>query len=242
MAVVGKADTDFMVRSQSSPPLPFWEDPSRVESFATRDADLRLLDMLDRTDDLRELRVLDLGCAGGRNTVVLAERGCDVWALDGSAAMVAKTRERVAQILGDSEAQNRVMKGSMDNLSMFGDGTFDLVVALGIYQSATSVSEWDCALAETSRVLVPGGEVLVAVFDPGSDLTGEGVTPVPGEPNLYTGLPSGRGLLVDSETLELEMSKVGLETSAPSRTVATQMKNGHRVVVNAQFRKELRST
>ena len=42
--------------------------------------------------------VLDLGCAGGRNTVLLAERGFDVWAVDASDA-VAHGAEQALNVL-----------------------------------------------------------------------------------------------------------------------------------------------
>ena len=49
------------------------------------------MELIEEYPDPSRVRVLDLGCAGGRNTVVLAERGFDLEALDASAAMVAKT-------------------------------------------------------------------------------------------------------------------------------------------------------
>ena len=69
----------------------FWEDPDRVEQFAGREPDRRLLELLDSFEAPRTTRVLDLGCAGGRNTAVLAERGFDVLAIDSSSSMVART-------------------------------------------------------------------------------------------------------------------------------------------------------
>ena len=41
-------------------------------------------------------RVLELGCGGGRDSARIAERGFDLDATDGTAAMAAKTRERFA--------------------------------------------------------------------------------------------------------------------------------------------------
>ena len=127
-------------------PAPFWEDPELVERFAGREPDVRLREILDREDDPAGLRVLDLGCAGGRNTALLVERGCDVRAVDGSRAMVEHTRKRLAEVLGEEQAERRVRHGRMHDLAAFANGAFDLVVALGIYHCASSREEWRGAL------------------------------------------------------------------------------------------------
>ncbi len=215
----------------------FWEDPESVAKFAAREPDVRLLELIEGIDDPGGVRVLDLGCAGGRNTEVLARRGFDVWALDGSEAMAAHTRERLAAVLGEGEAARRVRPGRMDDLGAFADASFDLVVALGIYHCARSRAEWDAALAETARVLKDRGRLLAAVFTPETDLTGEGIRPVPGEPHLYDGLPSARSFLVDPATLDQEMARFGLHPEVPSRTVRIETGPGRRVTVNALYRK-----
>ena len=111
----------------------FWEDPAQVTRFAEREADLRLAALLPSFAHPARTRVLDLGCAGGRNAALLASEGFDVHALDASAAMVAHTRERLAALLGVAEAERRVRQGRMDDLSAYPAAHFDLVIALGIY-------------------------------------------------------------------------------------------------------------
>lgn len=214
-----------------------WERPDSVEKFARRDPDVRLMEILDATDKPARLRVLDLGCAAGRNTAVLAARGCDVQARDGSRSMIAHTRRRVAAILGEDEAARRIRRGRMDDLGDFADGAFDLVVALGIYHCAASASEWGRALDESARVLAPGGRLLVAVFTPETDLHGTGIHPIPGEPHVYGGFSSGRTYLVDAPTLDTEMARRGLVPAVPSATVRVDLDPGRRVVVNALYEK-----
>ena len=159
--------------------------------------------------------MLDLGCAGGRNTVLLAERGFDVEALDASPAMVAKTRERIVGTLGAGEAERRVRVGRMDDLPRYRDGAFDLVVALGLYHCAQSRVEWESALSETARAGADG-LVLVSVFTPETDLTGRGTRAIPGEPDVYEGFDSGgRHVLVDAAQLDREMARYGLCPSSP---------------------------
>lgn len=214
-----------------------WEEPESVAKFAARDPDIRLLELLDGFEEPGKVRVLDLGCAGGRNSEVLARRGFDLHALDASRAMVAHTKSRLAPILGQQRAARRVRHDRMDDLGGFADGLFELVVALGIYHCAASRAEWDAALGETARVLRGGGRLLVALFTPQTDLTGDGIRPVPGEPHVYDGLPSGRAFLVDQETLDAEASRLGFVPLIASRTVRVETGSGHRVTVNALYRK-----
>jgi SAM-dependent methyltransferase len=213
----------------------FWEQSEVVEEFASRAPDHRLVRLIEEYDRPSEMRVLDLGCAGGRNTTLLAERGFSVWALDASGAMVERTRQRVGPILGAEVARERVQRGRMDDLSEFADRSFDLVVALGVYHSAGSRLEWERAVAESARVLRPGGRLLVNHFTPEVDLTGEGVHPVPGEPDVYDGLSGGRGVLLDAEALDAAMARHALLPAVPSETVRVKTEKGRRVSVNALY-------
>ncbi|NIR42736.1 MAG: class I SAM-dependent methyltransferase [Gemmatimonadetes bacterium] len=216
---------------------PFWERAERVENFADREPDRRLLRLLEGYSTPGAVRVLDLGCAGGRNTVVLAERGFDFFALDASAAMVERTRERVSMIAGVAEAERRVRIGRMEDLRDFADRSFDLVVALGIFHTATSREMWDRALAESTRVLSEDGLMLVANFAPGTDPTGEGLTRAPGEAHVYEGADAGPLYLLESAELDAEMNRRGLAPIVASGTVVTPTDVGQRVTVNALYRK-----
>ena len=214
----------------------FWEDPERVERFAGREADHRLTALVDEYDDPGSVRVLDLGCAGGRNTAFLADHGFDVQALDAARAMVEHTRERLAQRVGREEAERRVVRGRMDDLSRWPDGHFDLVVALGVHHSAASWEEWQRAADETARVVAPGGRLLFNQFTPGVDLTGDGVTPVPGEPHVYDGFPAGRAVLLEADELDREWAERGLEPEVESETKRVELEDGtRRVSVNALY-------
>lgn len=221
---------------------PFWERREQVERFAWRAPDHRLVALLDAEPEPARLRVLDLGCAGGRNTVLLAERGADATAVDASAAMVEETRRRLAAVLkasgvGDAEeeARRRVRRGPMDDLSWAADGSFDLVVALGVLHNAGSGGEWERTLAGVARVLAAGGRLLVSSFTPRTDLTGDGVRPVRGETHVYDGLPGGRAYLLTAAEQDREMARFGLLPVRPTRTVEVETDVGRRVSANALY-------
>ena len=217
--------------------LNYWEQPEVVERFAAREPDHRLVGLLADYQRPQSTRVLDLGCAGGRNTVYLVERGFDVWAIDASRAMVQRTRARIAAIAGPQIEEERVLVGSIDHLSRFGNEWFDLIVALGVYHHARTRAEWLRALAESSRVLKNDGRLLVNVFTPEVDLTGTGVHAVVGETDVYDGLPDGRAVLVDADRLDRDMAQLGLHPQVRSETVRVETQPGRRVSVNALYGK-----
>lgn len=214
-----------------------WEQPERVEQFANREPDARLMAIVETIEDAAGNRVLDLGCAGGRNAVALAQLGFDVYALDSSVAMVAKTRNRVAAVIGDEAAAQRVLCGRMEDLSGFETGFFHLVVALGVYHNARNRDQWDRSLAETARVLSSDGRVLVANFTPRTDPEGSGMQPVEDEPHVYIGFGIERLFLLEADDLDAEMSRHGLEPIVPSETVTKTKDSGRRVTVNALYQK-----
>jgi SAM-dependent methyltransferase len=215
--------------------MSFWEASENVERFAAREPDVRLGELIREYPNPSAVRVLDLGCAAGRNTVLLAQDGFDVEAVDSSAAMIAKTRERLAPILGASEAERRVRVGRMTDLSWIPDDAFDLIVALGLYHCAESRSEWDRALSETARILKRAGKLLVSVFTPETDLTGRGTHPVAGEPDVYEGFDSGRHFLVDADRLDREVARHGLAPLEPTRTARPKVEVGRRVSANGLY-------
>lgn len=211
-------------------PDAFWQDPEVVQRFAEKDPDHRLRELVEDYPKPALVHALDLGCAGGRNAVLLAEKGFDLVAVDASEAMVEETRRRVAEVLGEAEARRRVRRGLMDHLPWLSDGAVDLVVALGIWHQADSREEWDRALDETARITAPGGRVLVSVFSPGTNLAGEEMTPVPGDDRAYEGFPSGRGCLADPEALDEDMARRGFEPERPTERVVKELEDGRRRV------------
>jgi len=215
----------------------FWERPEQVERFAAREPDVRLQALVSRLGDPRRTRVLDLGCAAGRNAVFLASRGFDVTAVDTSSAMVERTRRRLEPFVPAAELSRRVRIARMDDLSSVASSSVDLLVALGVYHQAESTAEWDRALGESARVVRAGGLALVSVFTPETDLTGEGIRALE-ETHVYEGFPGGgRVYLVDAATLDADMAHHGFLPDTPTETVRRVAGSERRSSVNARYRR-----
>lgn len=112
-----------------------------------------LFELLVAAGDLAGRRTLDVGCGTGTLAVALAERGGKVWGIDASPQMLAEAQAK--------ETRARFREGAAEALP-FKDGWFERVVM------RLSLHHLDRprALAEAARVLVPGGRILIATFDP----------------------------------------------------------------------------
>lgn len=121
-------------------------------------------------------RVLELGCGLGWDTRWLAQNGCAVTALDGSAVAL----ERLAAALPDPDYVHHYLPAPLP----FPDVAFDAVVA-GL---SLHYFPWDDTLAimnEVHRVLRPGGLLVFAVNASGDAEFGYG-RGLEIEPGLFT--------------------------------------------------------
>ncbi len=218
----------------------YWSDPERVERFAGREPDQRLVELIGDYPNPAAVRVLDLGCAGGRNTRLLVERGFNTMAVDIAGAMVERTRGRVLGLCGVLEAERRVRIGPMDDLRWAADASFDLIVALGIYQQAADEAEWGRALAETARVLKPAGRVLAAVFSPGTILQGERFERVAGTRFVHRH-PGGETMcFVEPDELDAEMAQHHLHPVVATERIVKTDGDDRRVTANGLYLKHRR--
>jgi SAM-dependent methyltransferase len=212
-----------------------WEDPKVVEKFASRPPDHRLQALVEEWEDPASFHALDVGCAGGRNTLYLAQAGVDVYAVDASAAMVARTRSRLAKVLGPEGADARVQRRHMDDLDHVVDASMDLVVSLGVLQSARSAREWEEAVREIRRVLRPGGLALVSNFAPSSQPLGLPLLTLEGQPDRYVWREGQQMILLDPARHDAAFEAHGLVPAAATQTVHVPVEGGHRVSINALY-------
>jgi SAM-dependent methyltransferase len=104
-------------------------------------------------------RVLDVGLGYGTLAEALARMGADYHGLDIAAGPVDMARHRLASVPGARPEQ--VQRGSVLELP-FPDASFDLVVSIGCLHHTGDLFG---AIQEVRRVLRPGGEVVLMVYN-----------------------------------------------------------------------------
>jgi len=105
-------------------------------------------------------RVLELGCAHGRNAIYLAGLGCSVDAIDFSAYAIEHARQRAKQ----AGAAVNFQCGSIFN-AQFPEGSYDLVYDSGCFHHIPPHRRLDYAEL-TRRALKPGSSYGLVCFRP----------------------------------------------------------------------------
>ena len=117
------------------------------------ESELRLL------GDVRGKRALELACGAAQNSIALAKQGANVTAVDISGVQLATAREIVAQEGTDVA----LVRGDMEDLTMFTDATFDIVLSSHGWEF---VPDLQACLGECYRVVRSGGTVVVCTTHP----------------------------------------------------------------------------
>jgi ubiquinone/menaquinone biosynthesis C-methylase UbiE len=139
---------------------PFWRSIyARTDVYAViyQDRQAAVLSQVDRLALPAGAKVLDIGCGAGLTSVSLAQRGFIVDAIDVAPAMLGQTK-RLAKDSG-VEQNVRISEGDVHHLP-FPDGTFNLVIALGVLPWLPAL---DGPAQEMARVLRNGGYLIITV-------------------------------------------------------------------------------
>jgi 2-polyprenyl-3-methyl-5-hydroxy-6-metoxy-1,4-benzoquinol methylase len=111
-------------------------------------------------------RVLDVGTGPGRFGAFFAERGCRVTGVDLNPDMLKIAHETARQ--RHLEGRFEVMRGSAEDLSQFGDGEFDVVLCMELFDHLPDLGR---ALSEMRRKLKVGGR-FVFTYVPSESIYG----------------------------------------------------------------------
>jgi ubiquinone/menaquinone biosynthesis C-methylase UbiE len=105
-------------------------------------------------------KVLEVGCGPGVDLLQFARAGADPWAIDLTPRAVELARENLA-LHGFGPKRSQVCEGNAEALT-FADESFDAVYSNGVLHHTANTEK---AIAEIRRVLKPGGEAIVMLYN-----------------------------------------------------------------------------
>jgi len=109
--------------------------------------------------DMEPGKHVDIGCGPGYTLIPLLQKGwTDVQGLDISDEMLSRAKKNIKEAGFDSDNMPFQI-GDIENLP-FGDNTFDTVACIAVIEY---LQKDDKALAELSRILKPGGTLVIVV-------------------------------------------------------------------------------
>jgi SAM-dependent methyltransferase len=190
-----------------------WSAPATVAGFAQSQPNWTLMRFAEA--ELRQRRgclALDIGCGAARNTLPLAAAGWNVLGIDLSSAMIAAAAHRARLEARGGHAQFAI--APMDHIPAV-NRAFDLVVAHGIWNLATSTAEFRRAIHEAARVARPGASLFVFTFSRNT-LPPE-AQPLAGETFVFTQFSGQPQCFLTDRQLLTELAAAGFaqETGVP---------------------------
>jgi SAM-dependent methyltransferase len=107
--------------------------------------------------EIKNKKILDMGCAGGWYTKYLLDRGADVTAMDVNKNMVEITRKRV-------QNKCQVIQADLNNkLDFIKDNSYDIILASLVLHYIKNISN---IFAEINRILYLNGELIFSIHHP----------------------------------------------------------------------------
>lgn len=99
--------------------------------------------------------VLDVGCANGRDLILLFQKGCKCYGIDFSSIMIDEAK---GEFLKNNMQEINVAVGDATSL-LFSDATFDKIYASEVLEH---IPDYKKAISEMARVLKPGGCLVIS--------------------------------------------------------------------------------
>lgn len=211
----------------------FWEKKEIVEEFSNLPVPPYWKEYFNQFVDPAKIKVLDLGCGGGRNTEMLYEMGYDLSACDLHKSMVEATKRRITA-LNQNNRMPEIIQANIIELP-FDDNTFDVILANGVFHNVSSLDELLKAIGEASRLLKENGTLCINIFTNAkvaNDLTKDS------EPYLYR-TKEGLDLLLLS-TIEIVdfLQQVGLYKQSEYVEYERELNVGIRSILRGVFFKK----
>jgi tellurite methyltransferase len=180
------------------------------------DIDIYLFDQLMRGRIEPFMRVLDVGCGGGRNLVYMLRHGFNVAGVDQDPNAVAQVRALAARLAPGLPPDNFRVE-AIEALT-FPDASADVVIASAVLHFASSQAHFDSMLGSIWRVLAPEGLLFARLAS--SIGIADRVQPLGGG---RFRLPDGSDRFLVDERMLMELgARLGADLVDPLKTTVVQ--------------------
>ncbi len=139
-----------------SPATDWWDRGGRMKSL--HDINPLRVGYIDGRVDLKEKKVLDVGCGGGILSEAMAEKGARVTGIDMGELPLSAAREHLAVSGWDI----RYRKMSVEEMAREKPGAFDVVTCLELLEHVPDPAS---VVASCARLLKPGGDLFFATLN-----------------------------------------------------------------------------
>jgi ubiquinone biosynthesis O-methyltransferase len=141
--------------------IDYWQSVYHREDFlgvCYRRRMHQALSWLDNTNLYKNSKILDVGCGAGMMAKEIANRGYEISGIDYSYNMVKKAKD-ICKV--NTNFSIHFLQGDVESLP-FKDSVFDAVLCLGVITYLKSEQK---ALREISRILKPGGTMILSILN-----------------------------------------------------------------------------
>lgn len=209
----------------------YWNDSEIVSFFSKCPPPEYWVEFFDGIENKKNIKVLDMGCGGGRNTLFLLKKGFDVSSCDLHVEMVKETRRRVKDLLPSCEVQDKIIQGNMLDLP-YEDGEFDIILSNGIFHNVSCKNEFEIAINEASRVLKKNGLICLNMFT--ADIVDDSLIES-GSESIYITLNNIDMMLIHSEEIMDKLREYSIEPFADIKKYNREVFTGERSVLRGIF-------
>jgi 2-polyprenyl-3-methyl-5-hydroxy-6-metoxy-1,4-benzoquinol methylase/predicted sugar kinase len=149
----------------------FWDEQSIF--FANKEPCSHIKKVLERFDQSKGNKLLDVGCGGGRNLISAIDLGFDAYGIDFSESMINEARKKL------KGCEEKIKKKDILEINTIKD-KFNVIIASGVIHQAKSKDELIKVVDDLSNLIEIGGILVGNIFlsghiDPSLNCVDEGV-------------------------------------------------------------------
>lgn len=117
--------------------------------------DIYLLDQILKGRFTKDMKILDVGCGEGRNTVYFIQKGYQIFGIDPNETAIQYCRY-LAKSLNPGFDGHRFQEGKLEEIPFHAEA-FDAIICSAVLHFAENVDNFWQMIREIHRVLKPGG-------------------------------------------------------------------------------------